>query len=48
MSEDIRICLGSIMDWTALVPFLVVIGGLGTMWGRLDSKIESRVGSVET
>ena len=36
------------MNWTELVPFLVVMGGLGTMWWRLDSKIESRVGSVET
>ena len=36
------------MDWPERVPFLVVMGELGTMWGRLESKIESRGGSVET
>ena len=35
------------MDWTELVPFLAVLGVLGAMWWRLDSKIETRVGSVE-
>ena len=36
------------MDWTERVPSLVVMGELDTMWGRLESKIESRGGSVET
>ena len=32
----------------SVIVVLVVMGGLGPMWGRLESKIESRVGSVET
>ena len=29
------------MDWTELAPFLVVLGGLGTMWWRLNSRIDT-------
>ena len=35
------------MNWTELAPFIAILGVLGAMWWRLDSKIESRVGSVE-
>ena len=35
------------MDWTEIVPFSAVLGVLVAMWGRLDSKIETRVGRLE-
>jgi len=28
------------MSWIDLVPFLVVLGGLGTVWWRLNSWID--------
>ena len=41
------VCYDGDMNWTELAPFIAILGALGAMWWRLDSKIESRVGSVE-
>jgi len=35
------------MDWTEIVPFIAVLGALGAMRWRLDSKIETRIGRLE-
>ena len=35
------------MNWTEIVPFSAVLGGAVAMWGRLDSKIETRVVRLE-
>ena len=34
------------MDWTAIVPFIAVLGVLGAMWRRLDSKTETHFGRL--
>ena len=36
------------MDWTEIVPFIAVLGVLVAMWWRLDSKIETRIGRLES
>lgn len=35
------------MNWIELVPFLVVLGGLGTMWWRLNSRIDTLDGRID-
>ena len=35
------------MNWIDLVPFLVVLGGLGTMWWRLNSRIDTLDGRID-
>ena len=29
------------MDWTELAPFIAVLGALGAMWWRLNSRIDT-------
>lgn len=29
------------MDWTELAPFIVILGVLGAMWWRLNSRIDT-------
>ncbi len=29
------------MDWTEIVPFIAVLGALGAMWWRLNSRIDT-------
>ena len=36
------------MDWTELAPFLVILGGLGTMWWRLNSRIDTLDAKFDT
>ena len=39
------------MNWTELAPFLVILGGLGTMWWRLNSRIDTldaKIGQIDT
>ena len=36
------------MDWTALAPFIALLGVQVGMWWRLDSKIDTRIGRLET
>ena len=31
---------GHSMEWTGLVPVIVVLGGIGTVWWRLNSRID--------
>ena len=38
----------NIDTWVALVPPIVNLGALVTVWWRLDSKMEKRLGQVET
>ena len=38
---------GKTMNWIDLVPFLVVLGGLGTMWWRLNSRIDTLDGRID-
>ena len=47
MARVAPVCYDGAMNWTELAPFIAILGALGAMWWRLDSKIESRVGSVE-
>ena len=38
------------MNWTELAPFLVILGGLGTMWWRLTSRIDTldaKIGQID-
>ena len=38
------------MNWTELAPFLVILGGLGTMWRRLNSRIDTldaKIGQID-
>ena len=38
------------MDWTELAPFVVVLGGLGAMWWRLNSRIDTldtKIGQID-
>ena len=46
MACQARVRCGRDMDWTAIVPFAAVLGVLVAMWGRLDSKIETRLGRL--
>ncbi len=36
------------MNWTELAPFLVILGGLGTMWWRLNSRIDTLDAKFDT
>ena len=36
------------MDWTDIAPFLVIVGVIGTMWWRLDSKIDRKFDQIMT
>ena len=29
------------MDWTELAPFIAILGALGAMWWRLNSRIDT-------
>ena len=35
------------MSWIDMVPFLVVLGGLGTVWWRLNSRIDRLDGRID-
>ncbi len=34
------------MNWTELAPFIAVLGALGTMWWRLNSRIDTLAATI--
>ena len=36
------------MDWTELAPFIAVLGALGAMWWRLNSRIDTLDAKFDT
>ena len=50
MADALRVCYDRAMGWTELAPFIAVLGALGAMWWRLNSRIDTldaKIGQID-